>query len=68
MTIAARCGRRRSAYDQYDNLTKSGSITWKPGYNSANNHYTLAGTSYDSNGNVTIKPRAIWPHLKSRSR
>ncbi len=40
------------SYDQYDNLTKSGSITWNPGYNSTNNQYTLAGTSYDSNGNL----------------
>ena len=40
------------SYDQYDNLTKSGSITWAPGYNAANNHYSLAGTSYDSKGNL----------------
>jgi RHS repeat-associated protein len=40
------------SYDQYDNLTKSGSITWNPGYNPANNHYALAGTSYDSNGHL----------------
>ncbi len=36
----------------YNNLTKSGSISWNPGYNPANNHYSLAGTSYDANGNL----------------
>ena len=40
------------SYDQYDNVTKSGNITWNPGYNSANNRYTLAGTSYDAAGNL----------------
>jgi RHS repeat-associated protein len=40
------------SYDLYDNITKSGSLSWQPGYNSANNHYTLGGTSYDSAGNV----------------
>ena len=39
-------------YDQYDNVTKSGSSAWAPGYNAANNHYTLAGTSYDNSGNL----------------
>ena len=41
------------SYDQYNNITKSGSITWAPGYNSANNQYQLGGTSYDNNGNLT---------------
>jgi RHS repeat-associated protein len=41
------------SYDQFDNITKSGSISWMPGYNLGNNHYTLAGTSYDNNGNLT---------------
>jgi len=40
------------SYDQYDNLTKSGSISWNPGYNPANNHYST-GASYDNSGNLT---------------
>jgi RHS repeat-associated protein len=40
------------SYDQYDNLTKSGSASWVPGYNSANNQYEN-GATYDSNGNLT---------------
>jgi RHS repeat-associated protein len=45
------------SYDAFNNLTKtvpSGDtgITWAPGYNQTNNQYTLAGTSYDSNGNL----------------
>jgi RHS repeat-associated protein len=39
-------------YDPFGNITKSGSLSWQPGYYSATNHYQLAGTSYDSNGNV----------------
>ena len=39
-------------YDPFGNLTKSGSSAWMPGYNN-NNRFTLAGTSYDSNGNLT---------------
>jgi RHS repeat-associated protein len=39
------------SYDQYDNLTKSGSITWNPGYSATNNHYNLG--SYDNSGNIT---------------
>jgi RHS repeat-associated protein len=38
------------SYDQYDNITKAGSISWNPGYNSANNHYNVG--SYDNGGNV----------------
>ena len=38
------------SYDQYDNLTKAGSSTWNPGYNSTNNHYNIG--SYDNSGNV----------------
>jgi RHS repeat-associated protein len=41
--------------DAFGNLTKSSSgpgSAWNPGYNAANNHYTLGGTSYDSNGNL----------------
>jgi RHS repeat-associated protein len=42
----------------YGNITKSvpingTGITWNPGYNPANNHYTFGGTSYDNNGNLT---------------
>ena len=40
--------------DQYDNLTKSGSSAWNPGYNPANNHAT--GVGYDNSGNVTSDP------------
>ena len=39
----------------FGNLTKASSgpgLSWAPGYNSANNQYTLPGTSYDSNGNL----------------
>jgi RHS repeat-associated protein len=39
-------------YDAFGNLTKNGSISWIPGYNASTNHYALAGTSYDANGNV----------------
>jgi RHS repeat-associated protein len=46
------------SYDAFGNITKSvptggTGIGWNPGYNASNNHYTLAGTSYDGNGNVT---------------
>jgi RHS repeat-associated protein len=41
------------SYDQYGNLTKSGSITWAPGYNSANNEYSSIGATYDLAGNLT---------------
>jgi RHS repeat-associated protein len=40
-------------YDPFGNITKSGSISWMPGYNTANNHYTLGGTTYDNDGNLT---------------
>lgn len=40
-------------YDQYDNLTKSGSQTWNPTYSTTNNHATCTGCTYDSNGNMT---------------
>jgi RHS repeat-associated protein len=40
-------------YDPFGNITKSGSISWQPGYDPATNHYQLAGTHYDNNGNVT---------------
>jgi RHS repeat-associated protein len=41
------------SYDPFGNITKSGSISWMPGYNSAMNHYTLGGTAYDNDGNLT---------------
>jgi RHS repeat-associated protein len=41
------------SYDPFGNISKSGSINWLPGYNSSTNRYTLAGTSYDADGNVT---------------
>ena len=45
------------SYDEYDNLTKSvisgrTGVTWNPGYNAANNHYST-GASYDGTGNLT---------------
>ena len=40
------------SYDPFGNVTKSGTISWMPGYDSTTNHYTLGGTSYDANGNV----------------
>lgn len=40
-------------YDQYDNLNQYGSAYSTSGYNPANNRYTLAGTSYDADGNLT---------------
>jgi RHS repeat-associated protein len=39
-------------YDPFGNITKSGSISWMPGYDSSTNHYALGGTSYDASGNV----------------
>lgn len=46
------------AYDAYGNITKSvpsggTGITWNPGYSAATNQYTLGGTTYDSDGNLT---------------
>jgi RHS repeat-associated protein len=41
--------------DAFGNVTKSSSgpgLSWNPGYSSSTNHYTLAGTSYDNNGNL----------------
>ena len=41
--------------DAFGNLTKTSSgpgLSWMPGYNTANNQYALAGTSYDGNGNL----------------
>lgn len=52
---SANCGSAWSqtfSYDPFGNITKSGSISWMPGYNSSTNRYTLAGSSYDANGNV----------------
>ena len=37
------------SYDQYDNLTKAGSISWNPGYTSSNQ---MIGSTYDSMGRV----------------
>ena len=41
------------SFDPFGNITKSGSISWQPGYTATTNQYTLGGTSYDSNGNLT---------------
>jgi len=40
------------SYDQYDNLTKAGSATFNPGYNTKN-QYTGIGATYDAAGNLT---------------
>jgi RHS repeat-associated protein len=45
------------AYDAFGNITKTvpingTGISWNPGYDPATNHYTLAGSSYDANGNL----------------
>src|SRR5207249_4069242 len=52
---AVNCGTPWSqtfTYDAFGNLTKSGSLNWQPGYSATTNRYTLAGTSYDANGNL----------------
>jgi RHS repeat-associated protein len=52
---SANCGSAWSqtfTYDAFGNITKSGTISWMPGYNLTTNRYTLGGTSYDSNGNL----------------
>ena len=41
------------SYDQYDNLTKSGSSSWNPGYNDTKNQYSSIGATYDGSGNIT---------------
>ena len=40
------------SYDAFGNISKTGSISWQPGYNSSTNRYTLGGTSYDADGNL----------------
>ncbi len=40
------------SYDPFGNITKSGSISWMPGYNPATNRYMLVGTSYDADGSL----------------
>ena len=40
------------SYDSFGNVTKSGSISWQPGYTPSTNRYALGGTSYDANGNL----------------
>jgi RHS repeat-associated protein len=47
------------SYDQYDNLTKSGSGTFNPGYTSSpytNQFSSSSGATYDSNGDITKDP------------
>ena len=54
--ISANCGSGMTqtfSYDQYDNLTQSGSFTWSPGYSASNNRYSQIGATYDNDGNVT---------------
>jgi RHS repeat-associated protein len=40
------------SYDEYNNITKSGSVSWNPGYNASNNQYDPPAT-YDTSGNLT---------------
>ncbi|MGA7769965.1 MAG: hypothetical protein WCA27_27530 [Candidatus Sulfotelmatobacter sp.] len=39
-------------YDQYNNLSKAGSMAWNPGYNTKN-QYSGIGATYDASGNLT---------------
>jgi len=43
------------SYDQFNNITKSGTgfTPWNPGYSTTTNHYACTGCTYDSNGDVT---------------
>jgi YD repeat-containing protein len=43
------------SYDQYNNVTKSGTgfTAWNPTYSQTTNHYACTGCTYDSNGDVT---------------
>lgn len=54
--VSANCGTPWSqtfSYDFYGNLTKSGSLSFSPGYSSATNRYTsLPGLSYDADGRL----------------
>jgi RHS repeat-associated protein len=52
--ISANCGSiwaQTFGYDAFGNITKSGSISWMPGYNS-NNQYSTVGARYDADGNL----------------
>jgi len=40
------------SYDAFGNITKSGSVSWMPGYSTSTNRYSLGGTSYDADGNL----------------
>jgi RHS repeat-associated protein len=53
--VSVNCGSAWSqsfTYDAFGNIAKSGSISWMPGYNQANNQYLLSGTSYDAKGEL----------------
>ena len=53
--VSVSCGSPWSqsfSYDPFGNITKSGSISWNPGYASSTNRYNLVGTSYDNNGQL----------------
>jgi hypothetical protein len=52
--ISDNCGSAWSqtfSYDQSGNFSKSGSLSWMPGYDPATNH--ALGITYDANGNMT---------------
>jgi len=52
---SANCGSvwgQTFSYDAFGNLTKSGSVSWMPGYNPSTNRYTLAHVVYDNDGNL----------------
>ncbi len=53
--LSADCGsawQQTFSYDQYENITKSGSSSWVPGYDTSTNH-ALPPITYDNNGNLT---------------
>ena len=59
--VSVDCGatiwQQNFSYDAFNNVTKTvptggTGISWQPGYDASNNHYTLGGTSYDSTGQL----------------
>jgi RHS repeat-associated protein len=52
--VSVNCGSAWSqtfTYDPFNNITKSGSSSWLPGYDQTNNHYQN-GSTYDANGDL----------------
>jgi RHS repeat-associated protein len=53
---SANCGSvwsQNFSFDPFGNITKSGSLSWMPGYDQTTNRYSLGGVTYDNNGNLT---------------